>query len=77
MEQHYLIFKGINTLTDLKLHIDELPIVGSFEEDKELIEITGRDGYLTYDYNSRKYQTIDVKISARNTEKLDEIKKIF
>nr|DAJ01271.1 MAG TPA: distal tail protein [Caudoviricetes sp.] len=77
MEQHYLIFKGINTLTDLKLHIDELPIVGSFEEDKELIEITGRDGYLTYDYNSRKYQTIDVKISARNTEKLDEIKKLF
>ena len=77
MEQHYLIFKGINTLTDLKLHIDELPIVSSFEEDKELIEITGRDGYLTYDYNSKKYQTIDVKISARNTENLDEIKKLF
>ena len=29
--KNYLIFNGVNTLTDLNLHIDELPIIGSFE----------------------------------------------
>ena len=75
--KNYLIFNGVNTLKDLNLHIDELPIIGSFEESKDLIEVTGRDGFLTHNYNSRKYQTIDIKISARNTDKLDEIKKLF
>lgn len=75
--KNYLIFKGTNTLDDLRLHIDELPIVGSFEESKELIEVTGRNGYLTHDYNSRKYQTIDIKISARNTNNINEIKELF
>ena len=75
--KNYLIFNGVNTLTDLNLHIDELPIIGSFEESKDLIEVTGRDGFLTYNYNSRKYQTIDIKISARNTDNINQIKKLF
>ena len=75
--KNYLIFNGVNTLTDLNLHIDELPIIGSFEESKDLIEVTGRDGFLTHNYNSRKYQTIDIKISARNTDNINQIKKLF
>ena len=75
--KNYLIFNGVNTLTDLNLHIDELPIIGSFEESKDLIEVTGRNGFLTQNYNSRKYQTIDIKISARNTDNINQIKKLF
>ena len=75
--KNYLIFNGVNTLTDLNLHIDELPIIGSFEESKDLIEVTGRNGFLTRNYNSRKYQTIDIKISARNTDNINQIKKLF
>ena len=75
--KNYLIFNGVNTLKDLNLHIDELPIIGSFEESKDLIEVTGRDGFLTHNYNSRKYQTIDIKISARNTDNINQIKKLF
>ena len=46
--KNYLIFNGVNTLTDLNLHIDELPIIGSFEESKDLIEVTGRDGFFPH-----------------------------
>lgn len=74
--KHYLIFNDVNT-KDLGVHIEELPIVSRAERMIEFVEVQGRSGYLTNDFNSYKSIDYDVKCKLKDTTKINQIKQLF
>ena len=73
--KNYLIFKEFNTLNYAL--IEELPVVGKAEENKEFIEVDGRNGFLTFDRDSYKPIDYSVNMVVNGKEKRDIIKKAF
>ena len=74
--KHHLIFNNVNT-RDLGVHIEELPIIPKAERIIELVEIQGRSGYLTNDFNSYKSIDYDVIFKIKDTTKINQIKQVF
>ena len=50
LEKNYIIWNNFNT-KDNKILIEQLEVPPKAEERKELIQIDGRSGYLTRDYD--------------------------
>lgn len=76
LDKNYIIWNGFNTLEN-DILIEQLQIPPKAEEQKELIAITGRNGYLTVDYDSYSGITYEVQLNLREREQVDVVKKNF
>lgn len=59
------------------VHIEELPIVPLAEKNVEIIEVNGRNGYLTNDFNCYKSIDYDVTFKMKDITKINQIKQVF
>ena len=76
LEKNYIIWNNFNT-KDNKILIEQLEVPPKAEERKELIQIDGRSGYLTRDYNCYSPVQYEVQLSLYEYDQVAIIKKIF
>ena len=76
LEKNYIIWNNFNT-KDNKILIEQLEIPPKAEERKELIQIEGRNGYLTRDYDCYSPIQYEVQLSLYEYNQVAIIKKIF
>ena len=74
--KNYIIWNDFNTLEN-NILIEELPIPPKAEEQKELVNISGRNGYLTFDYDAYNQTSYEIQLNLREREQVDLVKKIF
>jgi len=68
------VWQGKDSYIDFGIVINVLPPEIIPEEDTEEIEIKGRDGNLTIDYNAKKSYTLPMECTLLDFTKIDEIK---
>ena len=76
LEKNYIIWNNFNT-KDNKILIEQLEVPPKAEERKELIQIDGRNGYLTRDYDCYSPIQYEVQLSLYEYNQVAIIKKIF
>ena len=76
MDKNYIIWNNFNTLENNFL-IEELPMPSKAEENKEFIEVSGRNGFLTIDYGTLKPISYEVQLNVKKKSDVDLIKKYF
>ena len=76
LEKNYIIWNNFNT-KDNKILIEQLEVPPKAEERKELIQIEGRNGYLTRDYDCYSPIQYEVQLSLYEYNQVAIIKKIF
>ena len=76
LEKNYIIWNNFNT-KDNKILIEQLEVPPKAEERKELIQIEGRNGYLTRNYDCYNPIQYEVQLSLYEYDQVAIIKKIF
>lgn len=68
----YFIFNNINS-RDYGIIVNKLPTIIKPSKNIEKIEVIGRNGFLTKDYNTYKSSVKSVECTIKNIDKLDSI----
>lgn len=71
---NYFIFKGKSSSNlDIVIQCEDMPSISSPEEDVELIQIPGRDGYLTVSNRRKKSVTKELRCTLINEDNKKEV----
>lgn len=68
----YFIFKNKSS-KDMGIFIDKIPFITKPSKNVEKIEVAGRNGFLTQDYNTYKSTTKSVECTILNLKNIDNI----
>lgn len=74
--KNWISFNDFNTLENDML-IEELPMVSRAQENKELIKIDGRNGFLTLDDGTFDSIPYDVQLNIKSNDQIELVKSIF
>ncbi|WP_251861974.1 distal tail protein Dit [Clostridium sp. Marseille-Q2269] len=72
IHKSWFIWKDVNSL-DLGIIVNKLPSIIKSEKNIERIEVVGRNGFLTQDYNTYKSCVKSVECTIRNLDNIDHI----